>query len=130
MPKLTKPIPTELSNKDYDTFRELEARLTKNPPSRRTRLVKRKQKYVSPFRRPAPESRVVTCSECKLPSTSGLPPFIAVERLGDGERTRILRHEQCPDDPKAILALLKKRDELRAKQFASWKKTQRTWKRH
>jgi hypothetical protein len=49
----------------------------------------------------------IVCAECKLPSTRGLPPFIRVNRLIDGEIRKTLRHENlCPSDADGILALI------------------------
>lgn len=72
-----------------------------------TKKVKRKKKtYVSPFRQEQPTPAEVVCVECKLPSTKGLPPFIAVNRLVDGEIIRTLRHYTCPSDADGILPLV------------------------
>lgn len=98
---------TELNDEQYDIFRETEAKLTKGKI--RTTKVKRKKKYVSPYRREAPEPTEVVCAECKLPSTKGLPPFIAVNRLVDGEIRKTLRHYACPQDADGILALITQR---------------------
>lgn len=80
-------------------------------PRKTVRSVKRRKKYVSPFRqtdeqRRGPRNEVV-CPDCKLPSHRGLPPFIAVNRMIDGEKVRILRHAfKCPSDAPAILAMI------------------------
>jgi len=84
--------------------RELEQKLT--PGAKGTTRIKRKKKYVSPFRREAYEPTEIVCVECKLPATKGLPPFIAVNRLMDGEIRKTLRHAHCPEESDGILALV------------------------
>lgn len=95
---------TELNDAQYDIFRGAEKAVTKGKA--RTTKVKRKKKYVSPFRREAHVPTEVVCIECKLPSTRGLPPFIAVNRLIDGEIRKTLRHYACPSEAAGILALV------------------------
>lgn len=92
----------EVSDQTYDAVRDLEKKL-KLPGLKR---VRRKKKYVSPRRVAEVTPTEIVCVECKLPSTRGLPPFIAVNRLIDGEIRKTLRHAYCPQDADGILALV------------------------
>ena len=85
---------------------ELKSSLKASPPGKATRKVRRKKKYVSPYRRDKYVPTVVTCVECKLPSTKGLPPFIRVNRLIEGEIVPALRHYTCPKDADKLLKLV------------------------
>lgn len=77
------------------------------------------KKYVSPYHREAYNPTEVVCIECKLPSFKGLPPFIAVTRLIDGEvKEGILRHPTCPKNAKK---LLKDIEQIRATNTALYK---------
>lgn len=60
----------------------------------------------------------ITCIDCGLPSFPGLPPFISVRRLIDGEIKRgILRHETCPTNAEEIQEQIAKVREGRAEQL-------------
>lgn len=120
----------ELEDDAYDAFRELESRLTKSPPGKATKRVKRKKKYVSPRRREAYVPTEVVCAECKLPSAKGLPPFIRLNRLLEGEVVAIIRHMMCPRDADKILVALIAQRNFQKARYEEWKTTQRTWKRH
>lgn len=79
---------------------------TLDKAKRKVKRGSKPKKYVSPFRRAKEDLRYVAeivCIECKLPSFRGLPPFIAVNRLVDGEIRKTLRHYTCPKNPKKLL---------------------------
>jgi len=83
---------------------------------------KEPEKYVSPFRQPPVIHAEVTCMECNLPSVPGLSPFIGVERFIDGERKRVLRHEQCPDQPDLIANMIARNRQERRNAWTSMRR--------
>jgi len=111
---------TELNEEQYNIFRETEANLTKGKA--RTNKVKRKKKYVSPYRREAYVPVELVCAECKLPSTKGLPPFVAVNRIVDGEIRKTLRHYACPQDADAIMVLVQRQRDKHLEDVKRWRK--------
>lgn len=112
-------IQVELDDAQYDLFRETEAKVA---PGARTKRVKRKKPYVSPYAREKAVPVEVVCIECKLPSHKGLPPFIRVNRLIDDEIRSTLRHYTCPNDADGILAIIIQQKADARKRYDEWRK--------
>lgn len=73
-------------------------------PRRSNKPMRRGQKW-TPAQKYTPKT--LACIECALPSYRGLPPFIAVTRLVDGEKAHLYRHATCPSKPGDILKYIK-----------------------